>query len=239
MDLYPDAGERNILLFGTGKIGRNTCENLVKHTRNDHITLINRTLAKAEEVAGKFNLIVRPISSLEAEIAKADIIVVATGAQQPTVLPQHLNGDKKRLLLDLSIPRNVAPEVGELEHADLVHLDQLAQMADSTIRERANHIPDAEKIIEAVKSDFNAWASSRRFAPAIAALKNKLSSIKEGEIDNQRRKLQDFDTRQAEIISDRIIHKITTQVVNHLKNSNGSSDTSLEVIRKIFELDTH
>ena len=239
MDHYPDAGKRNILLFGTGKIGRNTCENLVKHTRNDHITLINRTLSKAEEVAGKFNLIVRPIASLETEIAKADIIVVATGAQQPTVLPQHLNGDKQRLLLDLSIPRNVAPEVGQLEHADLVHLDQLAQMADSTIRERANHIPDAERIIEAVKSDFNAWASSRRFAPAIAALKNKLSSIKEGEIDNQRRKLQDFDTHQAEIISDRIIHKITTQVVNHLKNSNGSSDTSLEVIRKIFELDTH
>ena len=48
--------EKNILLFGTGKIGRNTCENLVKHTKNPHITLINRTKTKAEEVAGKSKL---------------------------------------------------------------------------------------------------------------------------------------------------------------------------------------
>ncbi len=52
---------KNILLFGTGKIGRNTCENLVKHTKNSHITLINRTKTKAEEVAGKFNLVVKDL----------------------------------------------------------------------------------------------------------------------------------------------------------------------------------
>src|SRR5690606_7579472 len=45
--------EKKILLFGTGKIGRNTCENLVKHTKNDHIVLINRTKDKAEKIAGK------------------------------------------------------------------------------------------------------------------------------------------------------------------------------------------
>ena len=52
----PYVSEKNILLFGTGKIGRNTCENLIKHTKNEHITLINRTKDKAEKIAGKFNL---------------------------------------------------------------------------------------------------------------------------------------------------------------------------------------
>ncbi|HEX8015944.1 MAG TPA: glutamyl-tRNA reductase, partial [Flavobacterium sp.] len=52
-----DIGNKNILLFGTGKIGRNTCENLVKHTKNGHITLINRTKNKAEILAGKLNVI--------------------------------------------------------------------------------------------------------------------------------------------------------------------------------------
>ncbi|MCL4146555.1 UNVERIFIED_CONTAM: hypothetical protein GTU68_052379, partial [Idotea baltica] len=51
-----NVSDKNILLFGTGKIGRNTCENLVKHTENKHITLINRTKGKAEEIAGKFDL---------------------------------------------------------------------------------------------------------------------------------------------------------------------------------------
>jgi glutamyl-tRNA reductase len=62
MNTVPNIGDKNILLFGTGKIGRNTCENLVKHTKNDHIVLINRTKEKAEKIAGKFNLIVKEYS---------------------------------------------------------------------------------------------------------------------------------------------------------------------------------
>ncbi len=79
----PNVSEKNILLFGTGKIGRNTCENLIKHTRNPHITLINRTQNKAERIAGKFNLKVKTYADLQAEIRKADILVVATGSNTP------------------------------------------------------------------------------------------------------------------------------------------------------------
>ena len=61
-----DVSNKNILLFGTGKIGRNTCENLIKHTKNNQITLINRTKDKAEKVAGKFNLTVKDYSKLQA-----------------------------------------------------------------------------------------------------------------------------------------------------------------------------
>jgi glutamyl-tRNA reductase len=75
-----DIGNKDILLFGTGKIGRNTCENLVKHTKNSHITLINRTKDKAERLAGKLNLIVKDYAELHQELRKADVVVVATGA---------------------------------------------------------------------------------------------------------------------------------------------------------------
>jgi len=85
MNNIQDISQKNILLFGTGKIGRNTCENLVKHTQNSHITLINRTKTKAEEVAGKFNLIVKDHEELEQEINQSDIVIVATGAHSPTV----------------------------------------------------------------------------------------------------------------------------------------------------------
>jgi len=81
--------ERNssqrITLFGTGKIGRNTCENLIKHTDNKEITLINRTKNKAELIAGKFDLVVKDYAQLEEQIAQSDILIVATGAQNPTV----------------------------------------------------------------------------------------------------------------------------------------------------------
>ena len=60
-----NVSNKNILLFGTGKIGRNTCENLVKHTKNNNITLINRTKDKAERIAGKFNLTVKDYADLQ------------------------------------------------------------------------------------------------------------------------------------------------------------------------------
>ena len=78
-----DISNKNILLFGTGKIGRNTCENLVKHTKHEQITLINRTKDKAQKLANKLNLIVRDYVDLQTEIQKADVLVVATGAQKP------------------------------------------------------------------------------------------------------------------------------------------------------------
>ena len=84
-------GEKNILLFGTGKIGRNTCENLVKHSKNEHITLINRTKDKAEKLAGKLNLIVKDYADLQLELQKTDVVVVATGAQNPTIDKAILN----------------------------------------------------------------------------------------------------------------------------------------------------
>jgi glutamyl-tRNA reductase len=68
-----DISNKNILLFGTGKIGRNTCENLVKHSKHEHITLINRTKDKAEKIANKLNVIVKDYADLQLEIQKAVI----------------------------------------------------------------------------------------------------------------------------------------------------------------------
>jgi glutamyl-tRNA reductase len=236
MARVPFVSEKNILLFGTGKIGRNTCENLIKHTRNDHITLINRTKTKAEAIAGKFNLVVKDYANIQSEIAQSDVLIVATGSQQPTISPELLYLKKPLLILDLSIPRNVAPEVKENKLVTLIHLDELSSVTDKTLEHRASQIPKAERIISEIMADFNSWAKHRKFAPTIKALKNKLAEIKSNEIDFQRKKLNDFNEEQAEIISDRIIQKITTHFANHLKDEAVSTQESMELIHRVFQL---
>ncbi len=228
--------QKNILLFGTGKIGRNTCENLVKHTKNDHIVLINRTKDKAEKIAGKFNLIVKDYTELTLEIQKADVLIVATGAQNPTIDKDILNLKKPLLILDLSIPKNVNENVKSLENVSLVHMDYLSQLTDDTLEKRKLHIPAAEAIIDEVKLEFITWMKARKFAPTIHALKEKLNAIKEGELDFQRKKIANFDPQQAEIISNRIIQKITTHFANHLKDDATMVDESIEWIEKIFQI---
>lgn len=233
-----NVSEKNILLFGTGKIGRNTCENLVKHTNNSHITLINRTKDKAEKIAGKFNLVVKDYADLPVEIQKADVLVVATGAQNPTVDAAILNLKKPLLILDLSIPKNVAENAASVDGVTLVHLDMLSQMTDETLENRKKFIPQAEVIIDEIRDEFTAWMKARKYAPAINALKAKLNNIKDAELDFQRKKISNFDEQQAEIISNRIIHKITTHFANHLKDDDTMVDESIEWIRKVFGIET-
>ncbi|WP_295335338.1 glutamyl-tRNA reductase [Flavobacterium sp.] len=233
-----DIANKNILLFGTGKIGRNTCENLVKHTKHEQITLINRTKDKAERLARKLDVIVKDYVDLQLEIQKADVLVVATGAQNPTVDKAILNLKKPLLILDLSIPKNVNENVQDVKGVTLVHMDHLSQMTDETLENRKKHIPAAEAIIEEIKDEFIAWTKQRKFAPTIHALKEKLNSIKDGELNVQRKKLANFDEEQAELISARIIQKITNHFANHLKDDNTMVDESIEWIEKIFQIET-
>ena len=231
-----DISNKNILLFGTGKIGRNTCENLVKHSKHEHITLINRTKDKAEKIANKLNVIVKDYADLQLEIQKADVLVVATGALNPTVDKAILNLKKPLLILDLSVPKNVNENVKELENVTLVHMDELSQMTDETLENRKKHIPAAEAIIETIKDEFFVWTRQRKFAPTIHALKAKLNTIKEGELNFQRKKNSNFDEEQAELISTRIIQKITNHFANHLKDEETMVDESIEWIEKIFQI---
>lgn len=237
-DNVEDIANKNILLFGTGKIGRNTCENLVKHTKHEQITLINRTKDKAEKLARKLDVVVKDYADLQLEIRKADVLVVATGAQNPTVDKAILNLNKPLLILDLSIPKNVNENVKNIEGVTLVHMDHLSQMTDETLENRKKHIPAAEAIIEEIKDEFIAWTKQRKFAPTIHALKQKLNTIKESELNVQRKKLSNFDEEQAELISARIIQKITNHFANHLKDDNTTVDESIEWIEKVFQIET-
>ena len=237
MNNVQDLQNKNILLFGTGKIGRNTCENLVKHTKNDHIVLINRTREKAEKVAGKFNLVVKDYDLLPLEVPKADVLVVATGAQTPTIDKDILVLDKPLLILDLSVPKNVHANVLDLPNVTVIHLDDLSKITDSTLENRKLHIPAAEAIIEEALEEFTDWTNARKFAPTINALKEKLNTIKDNELNFQRKKITNFDEEQAEIISQRIIHKITTHFANHLKDRDTMVDESIEWIEKVFRIE--
>ena len=233
-----DIANKNILLFGTGKIGRNTCENLVKHTKHEQITLINRTKDTAERLARKLDVVVKDYSDLQLEIQKADVLVVATGAHNPTVDKAILNLKKPLLILDLSIPKNVNENVTTVDGVTLVHMDHLSQITDETLENRKKYIPAAEVIIEEIMNDFLAWTKQRKFAPTIHALKEKLNSIKETELSVQRKKLSNFDEAQAELISARIIQKITNHFASHLKDDTTMVDESIEWIEKIFHIET-
>jgi glutamyl-tRNA reductase len=169
---------KNILLLGIGKIGRNTCKNLVDYLQTSNITLINRSPEKAQELAAELGLKHAVLENLQAEIAKADIILVATNAAEPTILREHLEGSSNKLIIDLSIPYNVAPDAQALTNVQLVNVDELSKLKDETLKMREREIPKAKTIIAGCMLEFEEWQQMRRHAPLLKATKLKLKEIR-------------------------------------------------------------
>jgi len=213
-----------------------TCKNLAEYTQNKSVCLINRTEEKAVEFVKAHRTIRKSVlAELNQEIEKADVLIVSTGANKPTITKENISADKELLILDLSMPENVAREVTNYNGVSLVNVDELSKITDETLVARKKEIPKAEAIIEKHKLEFNDWLNNRRFTPAITALKKSLETIKNDEINFHRKKITDFDENQAEQLTSRFIQKITTQFVKHLKDEETSVSQSLEVIHKVFQ----
>lgn len=232
----PDYNSKNILVYGLGKMGKHTCKNLAEYTQNKSVCLINRTEEKATEFIKEHASIRKSvIENLSEEIEKTAVLIVSTGSDKPTITKQHISKNKELLILDLSMPENVAHDVQEYKNVTLVNVDELSKITFETLAIRQQEVPSAEKIIEINKAEFNDWLNHRRFTPAIAALKQSLETIKNDEINFQKKKISNFDEHQAEILTNRFIQKITTQFVKHLKDEETSVTESLEVIQKVFQ----
>ena len=232
----PDYNSKNILVFGLGKMGKHTCKNLAEYTQNKQVCLVNRTEEKAIQFVREHASIRKSvIENLKEEVAKAAVLIVSTGANKPTITKEHIANNKEILILDLSMPENVAKEVTAFKGVSLINVDELSKITDETLAVRQQEIPFAEEIIEIHKEEFNNWLNHRRFTPAIAALKESLELIKKDEINFQKKKIVNFDENQAEILTSRFIQKITTQFVKHLKDEKTSVAESIEVIQKVFQ----
>ncbi|WP_299012423.1 glutamyl-tRNA reductase [uncultured Polaribacter sp.] len=232
----PNYNTKNILVYGLGKMGKHTCKNLAEYTSNKTVCLINRTEEKTIKFVKEHSSIRKAvIENLNEEIANTDVLIVSTGADKPTITKSNLSKDKELLILDLSMPENVSHDVLELDNISLVNVDELSKITDETLAVRLAEVPAAEKIIATHKLEFNDWLNHRRFTPAITALKNSLETIKNDEINFQKKKISNFDENQAEILTSRLIQKITTQFVKHLKSEDTSVPESIDVIQKVFQ----
>ncbi|MFT4801311.1 MAG: glutamyl-tRNA reductase [Flavobacteriaceae bacterium] len=237
IDNIPNYNNKNILNFGLGDIGKNTCKNILEYTNNKNVTLINRTEDKALNFKNVHpEVTVKNISELIQEVDDADILIVSTGANFHTITQEHIKKGKELLILDLSMPKNVDVSLKNLKGITLINVDELSKITDKTIETRKQEIPIAEGIIEQYKSEFNDWISYRKFVPAVNALKESLQTIQGHEIDFHRKKINNFNEEHAEIITSHMIQKITTQFVKHLKDEETAVDQSIEVISKIFNL---
>ncbi len=166
-----------ILLVGTGKIGRNTCKNLVDYLKTSNITLINRSEDKATQLAAELGLKCAPLCDLDDHIKTSDIILVASNACEPVVLASQLVNCGKKLIVDLSVPYNVEESASTLPNITLINVDMLSKLNDETLKAREAEKPKAKEIIATQMDGFIDWYMMSKNAPALNAIKTTLSKI--------------------------------------------------------------
>ncbi len=224
-----------VVLVGTGKIGRTACENLVNQTGLKDITLLNRTDEKAERLAGRFGVKHIDYSHLEDTLDAADIVIVATGALTPTVVHNHFSTKKARLILDLSVPRNVDAAIYNDPSFEVADVDSLSAIAEEGMERRRAEIPAANEIINEMINDFYIWLESRRVAPTLNAVRQKMESWKSKEVQAILKKYPELNAEHADILADQLLNRITGQFAKGLKTGTNMSE-DLRTIHHIFEI---
>lgn len=174
---YADLAGRKILLIGTGKIGRNTCRNMVDYLGTRNITLMNRTEKRAAELAVETGVAHASLDDIAVHVATADIILVATNAEKPTLLTRHLEDHGGKLVIDLSIPCNVEGSAARLPDVTLVNVDELSKIKDETLQKREAEVPKAKAIIAEHIAELMNWHAMRKHVPVLKAVKTKLKEL--------------------------------------------------------------
>jgi glutamyl-tRNA reductase len=222
--------DKKILLLGVGKIGRNTCKNLVDYLHTKKITLINRSEEKAIELAAELGLQYAGMDELPAYIQSSDIILVATNSNEPTILKSYVENFGDKLIIDLSIPYNVEKEAQELPNVTLVNVDQLSKLKDETLQKRMSEVPKAKAIIAEHKAEFLEWSDMRKNVPFIKAVKQKLHDMHNCELYLSSYTTYTSDTTSFAPVNVNVIQKVIKNMAVKMRSKHQPGCSYIEAI---------
>ncbi len=229
-----DISNKKILLLGTGKIGRNTCKNLVDYLSTKNITLINRTEEKAKNLAAELGLGFAPLEQLPEYIAASDIIVTATNSAEPVILKSYLLGTGKKLIIDLSVPSNVEDAAQQLPDVVLVNVDMLSKMKDETLANRMAEVPKAKTIIAEHLAELMNWYQMRKNVPVLKAVKTKLKEIHTSPLF-----IPLYNHHNSRVNADEKIQRVINGMASKMKIQNRRGCQYIEAINEFIATGTN
>lgn len=229
------------LLIGAGKIAGLTAANL--RELNSSISICNRSEEKAQELANKFSGNVVAYENRYSAISKNDIIIVSTSAKEYTVMKQELldskslTEDKMKVFIDLSIPRNIDPEINELENCQLYSIDDINKLIDQNIDRRSLEIDKVEGIISSIAQDYYEWYAKQFILPIMHEMKDNLEILKKRTLSEYEAELKNLNDEQREMmkgILDNYSDKLIKIMMSNFKSTN-SPEKIIEMTKGMKE----
>ncbi len=240
--VFGDLAGRRVLLIGAGKVGELALRNLASRGA-DVAFVANRSLDRAEELAQRFGGTALPLERVEAELARADVVLSSTSApgwivERDTVeraLPARRG--RPLFLIDLAVPRDLDPSIHELEGCYLYDIDDLQAVVAETLAGRRREAERAESIVAAEADRFRDWQAALDVVPAIASLRARAEEIRAAEL--RRAKLTDSERRAAESVTTAVLNKLLHLPTIRMKEAAAAADGLIyaDAVRHLFGLE--
>ena len=243
--IFSDLSQQRVLLVGAGR----TIELAARHLAEKQvrgITVANRTLDNALQLAGKFGGQGALLSELPELLVSADIVVSSTNSQLPLIgkgmVERAVRQRRHRpiLLVDLAVPRDIEVEVREIPDAYLYGIDDIGNVIDDSIASRREAATEAETIIDQGMEKFLAELRSRNAVATLRRLRDKADAIRQAELDQARRQLEKGGDAPAVLeslaraITNKLIHSPSVRMK---RASSQGRDELLLATRELFELE--
>jgi len=240
--VFGDLRDRSILVVGAGKTGELAIKNLV--SRGASIAFVaNRTGERAEDLARRFGGEPLPLERVEAELARADVILSSTSApdwiltREQVERTLHARRGRPLLLIDLAVPRDLDPAIHELDGCYLYDIDDLEAVVAETLAGRRREAEQAESIVSEEADRFRAWHASLEVVPAITSLRARAEQIRDAEL--RRAKLSDAERRAAESVTAAVLNKLLHLPTIRMKQAAAAADGVIyaDAVRHLFGLE--
>ncbi len=245
--IFGELKGRTVLVVGAGEMGKLTAQHL-KAQGVDRVLLVSRTLAHATSLASAIGGTPLPWQDLDGAIGEADIVVSATGATLPVLTRPRIEGvmrgrrNRPLFVIDIALPRDVDPAVGDLEAVFLYNIDDLEGIVRENLSRRASEVQRAEAIVGAEVRKFEVWLTARHAIPTVVALRQRFDAIRRAELERLMPRLNGLPPEvrdRVDEVTRLIVEKLLITPTEQLKSTPDPERvrTYADALTRVFALD--
>jgi glutamyl-tRNA reductase len=246
--IFGELAGKAVMLVGAGEMAELAAKHLLSNGMRE-ILVANRTYEKAVELVKGFGGSAIAFDEFPRYLKSVDIVIASTGATNfiisPDQITEALRERKSRpmFFIDISVPRNIDPQVNDIEHAYVYDVDDLQGVVEANMNERAGEAELAEEIIEEEIEKFYRWIRSLDVVPTIITLRQYCDNIRKTELGKALGAMRDLTKKEEKALdamTSAIVNKIIHNAIVHLKKDANKieGDRYVDTIRKLFDLDS-
>ncbi len=236
---------RRTLLLGAGEMGESAARSLRQTGTQLHV--VNRSEERARTLAESCGGRAVPFERLTMELADADVVIASTASSKFILTPELMKGvvrtrrHRPLFIIDIAVPRDVDPRVGNMDNVFVYDVDDLQQVAEENLAVRTREAAQAERIVEEEVQSFVSWRRSLELAPTIVALRKRFGQIAQEELQRALPRLEDLsqsDRAVLEAMGRSLVNKLLHQPMTQLKADAAEPDGALliDAVRRLFAL---